>query len=318
MRKLIVLLATAGLLLGFTSSAQAGEFDPPSSTLGLALGGLPAITVSGLSGTESLVTLGAGSILGLSTGHNIGIAGTVWSTINFGPGTSLFTGVPLISNLKVTVSNRFPHLLQDGFVVASNQVGGGGAVGPGFGGLLRMNGQTVIHALAGVVKLGVPLAKLGGLMGETTMVSLIGNNITVTNGPFMTNAWKITGITGNIITLPARGNVQGVAFTLNPTSMETAMTPSTNGGYASISGGQPFENNTVTITGTNNLASAASSIAGQVTVIAPLRVFTGAIAGNIPGAGIVHMEFVPEPGTVLLLVSGAVGLAVIGRRRMRK
>jgi hypothetical protein len=28
-------------------------------------------------------------------------------------------------------------------------------------------------------------------------------------------------------------------------------------------------------------------------------------------------EFVPEPGTVLLLVAGAAGLAVIGRRRMR-
>ena len=113
-------------------------------------------------------------------------------------------------------------------------------------------------------------------------------------------------------------NVQGVAFTLQPTTGETVMTPSTNGGYASISGGLAIENFTVTISGTNNLASGGSSLAGAVTVIAPLRIFTGAIAGNIPGAGIMHIEFVPEPGTVLLLVSGAVGLAVIGRRRMRK
>ena len=318
MRKLIVLLATAGLLLGLTGSAQAGEFDPPNSTLTLLLGGLPGITISALTGTQSVITLGVGSSLGISTGHNIAIAGTAWSTVNFGPGTSLFTGVPLISNLKVTVNNGSPHLLQDGFQVASNQLGGGGVVGPGFGGLWRMNGQTVIHALNGAILLPVPLNKLGGNMGETTMVTLIGQNITVENGPFITNAWVITAITGNIITIPARGNIQGVAFTLQPTSNETAMTPSTNGGYASISGGLAYENHTVTISGTNNLASAASSVAGRVTVVAPLRINTSAIAGVIPGAGIAHFEFVPEPGTVLLLVSGAVGLAVIGRRRMRK
>jgi hypothetical protein len=28
--------------------------------------------------------------------------------------------------------------------------------------------------------------------------------------------------------------------------------------------------------------------------------------------------FVPEPGTVLLLVTGAAGLAIVGRKRMRK
>ena len=93
MRKLIVLLATAGLLLGFTGSAQAGEFDPPNSTLSLLLGGLPAITISALTGTQSVVTLGPGSQGNPTLGHNIAIAGTAWSTVNFGPGTSLFTGV---------------------------------------------------------------------------------------------------------------------------------------------------------------------------------------------------------------------------------
>jgi hypothetical protein len=53
-------------------------------------------------------------------------------------------------------------------------------------------------------------------------------------------------------------------------------------------------------------------------VVAPLRIDTAAISGRIPGSGTLHFEFVPEPGTMLLLVSGAVGLAVIGRRRMRK
>ena len=94
------------------------------------------------------------------------------------------------------------------------------------------------------------------------------------------------------------------------------MSPSTNGGYVSISGGNPFENGTVTISGTNNLLS--GSKAGTVTVVTPMRVQTSGIAGTIPGRIEAHFEFVPEPGTMLLLVSGAVGLAVIGRRRMRK
>lgn len=328
MRKLVVLLATAGLLLGFTSSTQAGQFVPNTSTVALALGGLPGAPSSALPGTESLVALNNGSGGNLTVGHNILASATVWSTVNFGPGTALFTGVPLISNLKITVLNQ-NGFLQDGFAggtpatCITNKLGGGGCIAETFGGVLKLSGQTVIHAAGGGIKLPVPLDKVGGLtpggaLGSTTAVTLIGNNITAENGPFITGSWKITGITSNIITVPARGNVQGVGFTLQRTSSETAMTPSTNGGYVSIDMGAPFENHTVTITGTNNLASGASSLAGAVTVIAPIRVATGIIAGNIPGSGTLVFNFVPEPGSVLLLVSGAVGLAIIGRRRMRK
>jgi len=315
MRKLTVVLATAGLLLGLTSAAQAGDMDQPNTTLGLAIGGLPQITVQALPGTESLVTLGDGSFLGLSIGHNILVGSTVWSTVNFGPGTALFTGVPLISNLKVTMVNQ-AAALADGFTTPSNQIGGGGPLGPGFGGVMRLDGVAVIYALGGVIQLPVPLNQAGGVMGETTNVTLLGNNITVTNGPWLSAPIVITAISENIITIPARGNAQGVGFTLQPTPAETVMTPSTNGGYVSLSAGLAFENGTVTISGTNNLLS--GSKAGTVTTIAPLRIDTSGIAGRIPGKLEAHFEFVPEPGTMLLLVSGAVGLAVIGRRRMRK
>jgi hypothetical protein len=269
-----------------------------------------------LKGTDSLVTLTDGSQGNPAVGHNIIALSSVWSTINFGPGTALFTGVPLISNLKVTVQNQ-QGVLQDGaFTTLTNQIGGGGLVGPTFGGFLQLRGVSVIHALGGAIQLPVPLSNVGGPMGVTTMVTLLGNNITVTNGPFVTAPWIITAISSNIITIPARGNVQGVAFTLKPTPAESVMTPSTNGGFRSISGGDPFENFTVTISGTKNLLSGSSP--GQVTVVAPLRIDTAAISGRIPGSGTLHFEFVPEPGTMLLLVSGAVGLAVIGRRRMRK
>lgn len=303
--------------------AQAGELVTATSTLGLAIGGLPRVDTVALPGTESIVTLGDGSQGNPSVGHNIIVGSTaspanhtVWSTVNFGPGTALFTGVPLISNLKVTVVND-GGILQDGaFAGVTNSIGGGGPVGPTFGGILRLNGVTVISALGGAIQLPVPLNHVGGQMGETTMVTLLGNNITVTNGPFIAGTWVITNISTNIITLPGRGGVQGVAFTLQPTPGETAMNPSTNGGYTSISGGLPLEQTVVTIAGTVNLASGSQP--GSVTVLAPMRIDTSGIAGRIPGAGRIHMDFVPEPGTMLLLVSGAVGLAVIGRRRMRK
>jgi hypothetical protein len=315
LRKLTVTLAAAGLLLGFSSIAQAGQMDQPNSTLGLTISGLPTVAVSALPGTESLVSLASGSQGNPTVGHNILAGATVWSTVNFGPGTALFTGVPLISNLKVTVHNN-GGVLQDGVVIASNQIGGGGSVGPAFGGNLRLNGVAVINALGGAIVLPVPLSHVGGAMGETTMVSLLGNNITVTNGPFITAPVVITAVTSNFITIPARGNVQGVAFTLQPTPNETVMTPSTNGGFVSVNGGNAVENHTVTVSGTQNLLS--GSKAGSVTVVSPMRIDTAAIAGRIPGSATIHFEFVPEPGTVLLLVSGAVGLAVIGRRRMRK
>jgi len=315
MRKLTVILAAAGLLLGLTSTAQAGDMDQPTTTLGLAIGGLPIIRISALPGTESLVTLGDGSFGGPSVGHNILVSSTVWSTVNFGPGTSLFTGVPLISNLKVTMANQ-AAALADGFSTASNVMGGGGPIGPTFGGVMRISGQAIVYALGGAIQLPVPLGQAGGVFGETTQVTLLGNNITVTAGPWVSAPVVITAISENIITIPARANAQGVGFTLQPTPAETVMTPSTNGGYVSLSGGLAFENNTVTISGTNNLLS--GSKAGTVTVISPLRIDTSGIAGRIPGAAEAVFTFVPEPGTMLLLVSGAVGLAVIGRRRMRK
>ncbi len=323
MRKLTVLLATAGLLLGFSGISQAGVFVEPTSTLGLAIGGLPEVNVAALPGTSSLVAMSDGSQGNPTVGHNIvvgttGGAATVWSTVNFGPGTALFTGVPLISNLKVTMNNQ-QGILQDGaFPTATNQIGGGGTFGPTFGGIMRLSGVAVVFAGNGAIQLPVPLSHVGGNMGETTMGTLLGSNLTVTAGPFIAGTWVITGLTTNQISIPARPAI-GVAFTLQPTPAEDVKTPTTNGGFvstATVATPNRVELNTVTVAGTNNLLSGSS--AGTVTVISPLRINTSDIAGVIPGGGTAHFEFVPEPGTMLLLVSGAVGLAVIGRRRMRK
>jgi hypothetical protein len=196
------------------------------------------------------------------------------------------------------------------------------------GGHLRVNGVAVIYALGGAVQTPVPLSNVGGLMGVTTMVTLLANNITVTGGPFISDSIVITGISTNIITVPSQPissppnpfggvGIVGVAFTLQ-VDPGAGMTPSTNGGYLSTGFvGLAFSQHTVTIAGSNHLVS--GSLPGDVTVVSPMRIDTSkTIAGRIPGEVVLHFEFVPEPGTMLLLVSGAVGLAVIGRRRMRK
>ena len=154
----IMRLITCSLLLA--GSAQAGDFqEGSSSTLGVIVGGLPSISIDALAGTASLVSMTDGSLLGPTLGHNVLVLGTVWSTVNFGPGTTLFTGVPLVSNLKFTVNNK-AGLLQDGFIVPSNQIGGGVTVGPGLGGE-----QTAVgHRAHSRRQLGITFAKSGKLV----------------------------------------------------------------------------------------------------------------------------------------------------------
>lgn len=321
MRKLMHVLLSASLLLllGLAGTATAGTFVPGESPMSVKFGGLSTIEFNALPGTESLVGLGDQLVAPFL--HGAGAANTVWSTINFGPGTSLFTGVPLISNLKVTARND-AGFLQDGFTTGPNPMSNGamGPIGPTFGGHIRLSGQTVILALGASVPVNV--AHVGGAFGETTTATILAlATIVATNGPFVTQSLVITAVTSNLISIPGRppGQRTGVGFTLDPQltpTNEFVRTFNTTGGFQSISSGKAAENHTVTISGTNNLAS--GSKAGSVTVVAPLRIDVDTIAGVIPGFVKIKMAFVPEPGTMLLLVSGAVGLAVIGRRRMRK
>jgi hypothetical protein len=315
MRKLTHLLLAAGLVLGIASNATAGSFVPGDSTMSVIFGGLPAITFNASPGTENSLFLT--DQVTAPFGHFAGAANSVWETVNFGPGTSLFTGVPLISNLKLTAKNDFGNV-HDGFTTPSNPMsnGQGGLIGPTLGGHIRMSGTAVIQALGAKVPVGI--THVGGVMGETTNATLFALfTIVATNGPFVTTPLVITKVTSNLISIPGRvGQKTGVGFTLQPGTQEFVRTFNQAGNFQSLAGGLAAENHTVTISGTNNLAS--GSKAGSVTVVSPLRIDVDTIAGVIPGVVRLNMQFVPEPGSMLLLVSGAVGLAIIGRRRMRK
>jgi hypothetical protein len=89
-------------------------------------------------------------------------------------------------------------------------------------------------------------------------------------------------------------------------------------GVATVTGvtGQPTPNGgtngtTLMVTGVNALTPGGG---GTLTLVSPGRVIVS--TGNrLPVIGTLVLNYVPEPGTLLLLGSGALGLAILGRRR---
>ena len=311
MRRLLNLLVILILALALPVTAQASTFVPADSTLSISLGSINAGMVPALPGTEGLV-----SLVDAGEGHAIGLGASVWSTVNFGGGTSLYTGIPLISNIKVTLVNNAgsftPGYMYTNYM--SGTTGSHNVLGPYLGGEAALSGQMVLSILKGITYATFDLAPVGGAPGGTQSPTALGNAIRVTNGPWVTGPVPVTGVTTNIVSL---NGVTGAGITLRLTSQQHPPVLSSGGGYVSTGGGLPLELHTVTLSGPNDLLSESRD--GTVTLVSPMRVDTGpAVSGRVPGAFWMDLTFVPEPGTMLLLVTGAIGLAVVGHRRLRK
>jgi len=308
-RKLLSVLTASAVVLG-AGTALAGIFDPANSTITIQIGSIPAgsgVVASG--GSVTLTNFGMG-------GHRITDTASVWQTTSFSAGTAFYTGIPLINNVKISVTNQSGDM-HDGWGPVVNPIDGGSTCDPNdinatcFGGYEPLLGQAVIHALG--LQIPIDLSPVGGVAGGTATAQVLNNNILLTAMSFVTGIVRITGISTNlVVTGHGAGTVTGAIFTLN-------LTPDQHGDAVNVTvAGVVQEIQTVTVNGTNSLTSAASTQDGMVTLISPMRVNTSGLVGRIPAIAKKKISFVPEPGTMLLLVSGAVGLAVVGRKRMRK
>lgn len=333
----IAVTAVCGLLAGTSTAAV---LIPGGSAFKVNIAGLPTISIPGT------YAAGAGATLtnGVGGGHDLSTSAGLFQGSGITAGTSLMTGVALLVNMTLTATNNAATYTSD-FAngVASNNPWGGGltAGNPNFsagsdtlcatgclgaGGAATSgtyNGNIILNSIAGAIPF--PMGAIG--LGGTDSVTIGGtaNVIAATGGPWVTGKVQITGITTNVLSVPGRpggpgpsGGATGVGVTLNLTTVEgaSAMALSTMGGFFGVGTGAVVVRNTVNVSGTNNLAS--SAVGGTVTMISPTRITTGPLGqGTLPGVFRQTFKFVPEPGTVLLLVSGAAGLVALGRKRMK-
>lgn len=304
----LVLAAIACAIAGLT---QAATFEPAASKISIALGATNAPGANaedqGGAGTVTLISNGMG-------GHDVAMESSVWNTANFGSGTSLFTGIPVIDDIRVTARND-PGTFTSSFTQVNYLETPNTVVGPYLGGIARLNGSMVLWILNNPA-LAFDLYHVGGPGGGTSRQTLGGIPFTVTAGPWFTGPVPLTGITTNILSF---NGVTGAGISLRLTPNQHGKVLSTGGGFVSINGGLPLEAHTVTLQGDNQLLSAAPSVSGAVTLVSPMRVNTSpSISGRVAGAIWMDLSFVPEPGTVLLLATGALGLVAVGRWRLRK
>jgi hypothetical protein len=72
--------------------------------------------------------------------------------------------------------------------------------------------------------------------------------------------------------------------------------------------------------GPASLTSSTAQTSGVVQLVTVSKVYTSMASSSpeVTHTGVLTLHFVPEPGTLLLLVAGAIGLTVAGRRRLRR
>jgi hypothetical protein len=281
MRKLLVLAAAAAMAFGIAASANAAVVKWSGSST-IELGTLPSITTTG-TGIATVNASGGGSHLNtLSVNGGITGGGTV-----------------VVTDPEVTVGGIVSVRIENAELQA-------GVLGPfsgsttGNAGPLTQN-TLAIHGTARICLL------------STTCVA----NIAIAlqgSGP---NGPATVGV-GGLLTAGGETDAIRISILNHPWTVGTvtlAGIPTDNGGTTAYSAAG-FVHGPA-----SNGASSAVLTSAVIQVITPQEVDTIGVPGDnskLAVFSVLNFHVIPEPGLLLLLGSGVVGLAVIGRSRMRK
>jgi hypothetical protein len=255
-------------------------------------------------------------VVSLTQYPSLAIEASAWGTSPLSAGTSLFTGVPLLSNIVVT-----PRPAGGAFDIASTSIPnpvGPGVIAAGLRGSFQFFESGLIR-LAGV---NVPLGfQVMGQVGETWSTTFNGPKISVTGAPFVTGPIRMTGITTTWIQLPHRpGAPTGAAITLRP-DLNESVVPITPGGIPWDWSWGPTPPSVGTLSDVTISGSVEFEPDAAITLVSPMRVnFVGfgVGLGSFPVTARVKFQFAPEPEAIALLVAGIAALSLLSVAKRRR
>jgi hypothetical protein len=231
-----------------------------------------------LSALPGLDAVGSGALLVNGTATGSHLSSLVIGAVNLGPVTA---------SLPVTSSSTINSVIFTGMANAAGSFTSVGGLGGGFGGPMGLSGTAKIclkFAACAYANVTVPLtpntAGAGfGVGGTQSVPGAVA--VTMQHDPWTVGPLTITIHTPN----------------------STVQVPNLPSGFAHAPA-----------TGSLSSAALPSGVIQLVTVSKTYTSLTGAFP-ELPLIGILQIHLVPEPGTLLLLASGVVGLTVFGRRR---
>jgi hypothetical protein len=283
-----VLLAAAALLFGAVGSASAARLNFEGTTIILlgefGTGTFPGAGVATVNGSGGL-----GHLQQLRLAASRGVPGGTFTTAVTDPET-VVNGIGAIQFVGV----------EGGTGTLGNISGGASSAGP-------LNPNTM--PLAGLVK----ICLLSTACDQGALNLILTQTTTVPPGV------KGVGI-GGILTIGGVGairlSIQAAPWTIKTATVIDQITTPVNNATTFIN---------VVLTGfahgPASLTTSTAQPSGVVQVVTPNQVRTNLPLGSnalLASAVTQVIRFVPEPGMLLLLGSGVAGLALLGRKRLRK